>query len=50
MKKKPFEQRFYEDCEFKPFTETQHKCLRCRECTPTQFWFCFICYGGTKWQ
>ena len=37
---KCYEQKFYEECDYKPFTETKHKCLRCRECTPTQYFFC----------
>jgi len=46
FKNSPYEFRFWLECEYKPFTETQHKCLRCRECTPTQFWFCKgLCWG-----
>lgn len=40
-KVEPYELKFYLECEYKPFIKTKHKCLRCRECTPIQFWFCY---------
>ncbi len=41
MSKLPYEARFYaHTCEWKPFATTKHKCLRCRECVPEQYFWC----------
>jgi len=40
MKKLVYEARFYAECEYKPFTSTKHKCLRCQECVFSQYKWC----------
>jgi len=35
-----FEAKFYARCEWKPFARTKHKCIRCEQCTYSQFLWC----------
>ena len=36
----PYEAKFYAECNYKPFTRTKHKCLRCQECVYSQYKWC----------
>jgi len=35
-----YEAKIYARCEFKPFTRTKHKCLRCQQCDYSQYKWC----------